>query len=72
MAASSLRDNNSTAYQAPILIGANSKAQVDSNYQQFFDQYTTTNIPLFDKKHEGDGHDLPRAGSASMITRTVS
>jgi len=42
--------NNQTAYQAPILISSSSKAQIDSNYQQFFDQYTTTDIPIFDKK----------------------
>ena len=63
---------NQTAYQAPILIGANGKAQVDSNYQQFFDQYTTTNIPIFDKQHEGDGHHLPRRDQPLRCTRTVS
>ena len=47
---------NQTAYQAPILIGANGKTQVDSDYQQFFDQYTR--IPV--SRHEGDGHHLPR------------
>jgi len=42
--------NNSTTLQAPILISSGTKAQVDSNYQQFFDQYTTTDIPLFDTR----------------------
>ena len=41
--------NNAAAYQAPILIGANGKVRVDANYQQFFDQYTTANIPLSTK-----------------------
>ena len=41
---------NSTALQAPILISSSSKTTVDSNYQQFFDQYTTTDIPLFDRR----------------------
>jgi hypothetical protein len=40
--------NNSTAYGAPILIGPTAKATVDSNYQQYFDQYATTTIPLYD------------------------
>ena len=34
----------------PILIGANGKVRVDASYQQFFDQYTTANIPLYDAK----------------------
>ena len=42
--------NNAAAYQAPILIGANGKVRVDASYQQFFDQYTTANIPLYDAK----------------------
>ena len=44
---------------APILIGANGKTRVDSNYQQFFDQYTTANIPLLQSKTAGDDLDLP-------------
>jgi hypothetical protein len=40
---------NITALQAPILISSSGKTRVDSSYQQFFDQYTTANIPLFDK-----------------------
>ena len=35
---------------APVLISANGKVRVDASYQQFFDQYTTANIPLFDAK----------------------
>ena len=38
------------AYQAPIVIGANGKARVVANYQQYFDQYTTVNIPMYNAK----------------------
>ena len=38
-------------YRFPILIGPNGLAKVDFNYQQFFSQYTTANIPLFDKQN---------------------
>ncbi len=39
-----------TAYQAPILIGPGGRAHVDAAYQQFFSQYTTANIPLYDPR----------------------
>jgi hypothetical protein len=39
--------NNSTALSAPILIQSTTKARVDSDYQQFFDQYATASIPLY-------------------------
>ena len=42
--------NAGAAYQAPILISPNGKVRVDASYQQFFDQYTTANIPLFNAK----------------------
>ncbi len=37
-------------YRFPILMGPNGTAKVDDNYQQYFSQYTTANIPLFDKR----------------------
>jgi hypothetical protein len=37
-------------YQAPILIGRNGGVRVDAAYQQFFSQYTTANIPLYDSR----------------------
>ena len=37
-------------YRFPIMIGPNGLAGVDYHYQQFFSQYTTANIPLFDKR----------------------
>lgn len=37
-------------YQAPILIGRNGRVRVDAAYQQFFTQYTTANIPLYDSR----------------------
>jgi hypothetical protein len=43
--------NNDTAYRAPILIRANGQVQVKDNYQQFFSQYTTTTIPLFNARN---------------------
>ena len=42
--------NQDTAYWAPILIGANGQPRVKDSYQQFFSQYTTTNISLFDSR----------------------
>jgi hypothetical protein len=39
-----------TAYQSPISIAAGGKTYVDSRYQQFFDQYSTASIALFDQK----------------------
>lgn len=39
-----------TGYQAPILIGGRGSATIDAAYQQFFNQYTTTNIPLYDPR----------------------
>lgn len=38
------------AYQAPVVIGANNTARVVAGYQQFFDQYSTANIPIYDAK----------------------
>lgn len=35
-------------YQAPIMIGRNGRIRIDAAYQQFFSQYTTANIPLYD------------------------
>ena len=35
-------------YQAPILIGPNGGIRIDAAYQQYFSQYTTANIPLYD------------------------
>jgi len=37
-------------YQAPILIGRDGRIRVDAAYQQFFSQYTTANIPLYDSR----------------------
>lgn len=37
-------------YQAPILIGRNGGIRIDAAYQQFFSQYTTANIPLYDSR----------------------
>ena len=42
--------NNQTAYQAPIVIVGAGNARIDSDYQQFFDQYTTTDVPMFDQR----------------------
>lgn len=41
--------DNGTGYQAPIIIGPTGRADVDAAYQQFFNQYTTTDIPLYDR-----------------------
>lgn len=37
-------------YRAPILIAGNGHARVDAAYQQYFSQYTTANIPLYDRR----------------------
>jgi hypothetical protein len=37
-------------YQAPILIGRSGRIRIDAAYQQFFSQYTTANIPLYDSR----------------------
>ena len=37
-------------YQAPILIGRHGGIRIDAGYQQFFTQYTTANIPLYDSR----------------------
>ncbi|MFM7290237.1 MAG: hypothetical protein ACKO6B_03275 [Planctomycetia bacterium] len=37
-------------YQAPILIGREGRIRIDAAYQQFFSQYTTANIPLYDSR----------------------
>jgi len=37
-------------YQAPILIGRDGSIRIDAAYQQFFSQYTTANIPLYDSR----------------------
>jgi len=37
-------------YQAPILIGRDGRIRIDAAYQQFFSQYTTANIPLYDSR----------------------
>jgi len=42
--------NNFTSYQAPVIIGSNDKVRVNASYQQYFDQYTTANIPLYNAK----------------------
>lgn len=42
--------SSGTGYQAPILIDRNGRARVDAGYQQFFSQYTTANIPLYDPR----------------------
>lgn len=39
-----------TGYQAPILIGSDGVARIDAGYQQYFNQYTTANIPLYDRR----------------------
>ena len=39
-----------TNYRAPIAIGSNGRVRVEAGYQQFFDQYTTTSIPLVDAR----------------------
>ena len=39
-----------TGYQAPILIGSGGRVRIDAAYQQFFSQYTTANIPLYDPR----------------------
>ena len=41
--------DDGTGYQAPIIIGPGGQARVDAAYQQFFSQYTTADIPLFDR-----------------------
>ena len=46
-----------TGYQAPILIGPAGNARVDAAYQQFFSQYTTSNIPLYDQR-SGSMYDI--------------
>ena len=38
-------------YRNPILIGPGGMARVDTQYQQFFSQYNTANIPLFDGRN---------------------
>ena len=38
----------SSGYGSPIAVDSNGVAQVVSNYQQFFSQYHTANVPLFD------------------------
>ncbi|MFM8290764.1 MAG: hypothetical protein ACKOC4_03570 [Planctomycetia bacterium] len=42
--------SSGTGYRAPILIGRDGSARVDAAYQQFFSQYTTANIPLYDPR----------------------
>jgi hypothetical protein len=37
-------------YQAPILIGRHGGVRIDAAYQQFFSQYTTANISLYDSR----------------------
>ena len=37
-------------YRAPILIGRDGRVRIDAAYQQFFSQYTTANIPLYDSR----------------------
>lgn len=39
-----------TGYRAPILIGPGGGVHIDAAYTQFFSQYTTANIPLFDPR----------------------
>ncbi len=38
-----------TGYQAPIIIEPNGRVHIDAAYQQFFNQYTTAKIPLYDR-----------------------
>jgi hypothetical protein len=51
-------------YQAPILIGRNGGVLIDAAYQQFFSQYTTANIPLYDSRTRSM-HDV-RMGGISL------
>ena len=37
-----------TNYNSPIVINSNGSIQVQANYQQFFDQYSTASIPVVD------------------------
>ena len=37
-------------YRYPIVIGHDGTARVNSHYQQFFNQYTAANIPLYDAR----------------------
>ncbi len=39
-----------TNYNSPILINSNGSVQVQANYQQFFDQYSTASIPVVDAR----------------------
>jgi hypothetical protein len=39
-----------TAYTSPIIIGGNGKVRVDASYQQYFDQYTTAQVALYDAR----------------------
>jgi hypothetical protein len=40
--------SSGVGYQAPVLIGRDGRVRIDAAYQQFFSQYTTANIPLYD------------------------
>jgi hypothetical protein len=53
-------------YQAPILIGRGGGVRVDAAYQQFFSQYTTANIPLYDPRTRSM-YDV-RMGGISLYT----
>ena len=41
---------NGTAYTSPHRDRRNGSAKVNASYQQYFDQYTTANIPLFNPR----------------------
>jgi hypothetical protein len=42
--------DNGTGYQAPIIIGPGGRVRIDAAYQQFFNQYTTANIPMYEQR----------------------
>ena len=42
--------SSGVGYRAPILIGRDGRVRIDAAYQQFFSQYTTANIPLYDSR----------------------
>ncbi|MDR3632971.1 MAG: hypothetical protein P4L84_03990 [Isosphaeraceae bacterium] len=37
-------------YRFPIIVRPNGSAQVDNHYEQYFSQYTSANVPLFDAR----------------------
>ncbi len=42
--------DNQTGYQQPVLVGANGIGAIDSNYKQFFSQYSGGHVALYDSR----------------------